>query len=389
MALPEGANGELKPSNTKMVNAEALAALEQGWLHYKESLELRKSQSHVKTRLNFHHLSLGDLSPSSASSFSFHTPTCVIPSRKACILCIDGGGSMRSSRPMTILCYLEQTLQKKSGNPNARIADFFDIVAGTSVGGLIATMLCTNDGNGRPLFSAVEANKLITDECKDRVFKISPLRPQTLSRFCGLGSVPRCRRRYSTADFDRILKRHLVRGKRKLTLQDTIRPVLIPCYDMSSAGAFLFSRADAMRCESFNFALTDVCMATTAMPGMFKPTKMSSINGKTSVVGVDGGVVMNNPAATTITHVMHNVEEFSYVQDVGDMLVLSLGTEVGKKRGFVHEEVMQWGPLQWAHPLGHIVLDGLSDTVDHLMSMAFRDHRNNYVRIQVLMFLCN
>ncbi|MCO5597364.1 hypothetical protein L7F22_051440 [Adiantum nelumboides] len=290
MALPERTNGELKPSNIKMVNVEALAALEQGWLHYKESLELRKSQSHVKTRLNFHHLSLGDISPSSASSFSFHTPTCAVPSRKACILCIDGGGSMRSSCPIAILCYLEQTLQKKSGNPNARIEDFFDIVAGTSVGGLIATMLCTNDGNGRPLFSAVEANKLITDECKDHVFKISPLRPPTLSRLCGLGSVPRChrrRRRYSTTDFEHVLKRHLVRGKHKLTLQDTIRPVLIPCYDMSSAGAFLFSRADAMRCESFNFALADVCMATTAMLGMFKPVKMSSIDEKTSVVGID------------------------------------------------------------------------------------------------------
>ncbi|KAI5078482.1 hypothetical protein GOP47_0006153 [Adiantum capillus-veneris] len=380
MALP---NGELKHRNIKLVNGDALAALEQGWLHYKESLQLRKIQSPVRTRLNFHHLSLGDISPTSTSSFSFHTPARV-PSRKACILSIDGG-RIRGIIPATlVLCYLEQTLQKKSGNSNARIADFFDIVAGSSVGGLIATMLCTNDGNGRPLFSAIEANKLITEECKDSMFKISPIHPPTTCpKLCGLLTRHRRCRRYSTDDFERILMRYLVRGQRKLTLRDTIRPILIPCYDMSSAGAFLFSRADAMRCESFDFTLAEVCRATTAVPGMFKPAKMSSVDGKTSVVGIDGGLVMNNPAATAITHVLHNTEEFPHVLDVGDTLVLSLGAGLGEERRYGHEEVIRWGPLEWAQPLAHIVLDGHSDMVDHFMSMAFRDHRNNYVRIQV------
>jgi patatin-like phospholipase/acyl hydrolase len=48
---------------------------------------------------------------------------------------------------------LEEALQKKSNNPAARIADYFDIEAGTSFGGILATMLFTADKNGKPLFT--------------------------------------------------------------------------------------------------------------------------------------------------------------------------------------------------------------------------------------------
>lgn len=374
MALPQRANGEVQHRELKkLVNGEALASLEEGWLQYKEELK-KKQRSPVKTRLDFNTLSIGE-SPISASSFTIHTPLHTpLPSRKACILSIDGGG-MRGIIPARVLSYLEDSLKKKSGNPNARIADFFDIVAGTSVGGLIGTMLCTNDGNGKPLFSGEEASRLITDKGK-QIFKIPPLR-RPFAKLRGILTP-----RYSTKNLEHILRQHLARDGRELTLRDTLKPILIPCYDLSTAGAFLFSRADALQSESFDFRLVDVCRATAAVPGFFKPAKLSSVDGKTSVVGIDGGLIMNNPAAAAITHVLHNTEEFPYVRTVGDTLVLSLGTGLFD-RGYGHEEVKRWGAFQWAKPVARIVLDGISDMVDHFMSMAFRDHRNNYVRLQV------
>lgn len=364
MALPEKVNGE-KNKDPKLVNGEALAALEEGWLQYKESVELRKNKRSPVKAMLFQRTAAGG-SPAAAGMQN--------SSRKACILSIDGGG-MRGIIPARVLSYLEDSLKKKSGNPDARIADFFDIVAGTSVGGLIGTMVCTDDGNGRPLFSGEEAWKLIAEKGK-RIFKIPPLK-RPFAKLRGILTP-----RYSTKHMESILKEYLVRDGRELTLKDTLKPLLIPCYDLSSAGAFLFSRADALQTDSYDFPLTGICRATSAVPGFFKPARLFSVDSKTSVVGIDGGLVMNNPAAAAVTHVLHNTVEFSHVRSVGDMLVLSLGTGLFD-RAYTHDKVKLWGAFQWAKPVARIVLDGISDMVDHFMSMAFSEHRNNYVRLQV------
>uniref|UniRef100_A0A0D9XSK1 PNPLA domain-containing protein n=1 Tax=Leersia perrieri TaxID=77586 RepID=A0A0D9XSK1_9ORYZ len=46
------------------------------------------------------------------------------------------------------------------------------------------------------------------------------------------------------------------------TLKDTVAPLLVPCYDLATSAAFMFSRADAVETDAFDFALRDVCAAT-------------------------------------------------------------------------------------------------------------------------------
>ena len=72
------------------------------------------------------------------------------------VLSIDGGG-VRGIIPGVILAYLESQLQEIDG-ADARLADYFDVIAGTSTGGLITAMLTTPnpDSNNRPLFAARE-----------------------------------------------------------------------------------------------------------------------------------------------------------------------------------------------------------------------------------------
>ena len=72
------------------------------------------------------------------------------------MLSIDGGG-VRGIIPGTILAFLEAKLQELDG-PGARVADYFDVVAGTSTGGLVTAMLTAPDKEGRPLFAAKEIN---------------------------------------------------------------------------------------------------------------------------------------------------------------------------------------------------------------------------------------
>jgi patatin-like phospholipase/acyl hydrolase len=53
------------------------------------------------------------------------------------ILSIDGGG-IRGIIPGQILVTVEEKLKARTGDENARIADYFDLIAGTSTGGILA-----------------------------------------------------------------------------------------------------------------------------------------------------------------------------------------------------------------------------------------------------------
>ncbi|KAH7285929.1 hypothetical protein KP509_33G051600 [Ceratopteris richardii] len=239
--------------------------------------------------------------------------------RKVCVLSIDGGG-MRGIIPAKVLCYLEDWLRARSGNSDARVADYFDVVAGTSVGGLIAVMLCGDDGHGRPLFSARQALEMITERGR-HIFKV-PLLRCPISAFRGIFTP-----RYSVKHMEELLKEHLVReDRRELTLKDTLKSLVIPCYDLARGRPHVFTRQDANISESRNYRLIDICRATSAVPGFFRPAIFSSVDGVTNLIGIDGGLVMNNPATAAITHVFHNEDEFSHVRTVDDLLVLSLGT---------------------------------------------------------------
>lgn len=236
-------------------------------------------------------------------------------------------------------------------------------------------MLFTGDEKSRPLFKAEEAWKLMAEQGRE-VFK-KVLQPSVWSKLRG-----RAKSLFSVKPLERVLKQHLVRSGRPLTLRDTIKPVLVPCYDLASAGPFLFSRAAALESPTWDFNLWEVCRATTAAPPFFRPAHVTSVDGKTSCTAIDGRVVMHNPTVAAITHVLHNKREFPGARGVEDLLVLSLGT--GQiEQTYVYETVRGWGALQWVKPVAKIVLDGISDMVDHTISMAFTDYRQQYLRIQV------
>jgi uncharacterized protein len=62
------------------------------------------------------------------------------------ILSIDGGG-IRGLIPALVLAEIESRTGKA-------VAECFDLIAGTSTGGILAMGLARDDGNGKPRFSA-------------------------------------------------------------------------------------------------------------------------------------------------------------------------------------------------------------------------------------------
>lgn len=88
------------------------------------------------------------------------------------ILSIDGGG-IRGILAGQILVMLERILQKETRKADARIAEYFDLIAGTSTGGILACILLAPDGSKkRPRFSAAEAVDLYLER-GDEVFDLS------------------------------------------------------------------------------------------------------------------------------------------------------------------------------------------------------------------------
>jgi patatin-like phospholipase/acyl hydrolase len=295
-------------------------------------------------------------------------------------LSIDGGSSLKGIISGKALAYLENALKLKSGNPDARIADYFDVAAGTGIGGIFTAMLFGTKDHNRPIMKAEETWRFLADQGK-KLFTSGNRNVGFLKRFFKGSSTGTTA---ATAGLEKAMKETFTEKGRNLTLKDTLKPVLIPCYDLSSTAPFLFSRADALETDSFDFRIWEVCRATSAEPGLFDPVLMRSVDGQTRCLAVDGGLAMSNPTAAAITHVLHNKQEFPFVRGVEDLLVLSLGTGQILEVSYDYEQVKNWRAKQWARPMARISGDGSADSVDQAVAMAFGQCRSsNYVRIQV------
>ena len=72
------------------------------------------------------------------------------------ILAIDGGG-IRGIIPATVLMEIERQTGKQ-------IADLFDLIAGTSTGGILAVGLAKPGHDGRPEYAAADLRELYIQE---------------------------------------------------------------------------------------------------------------------------------------------------------------------------------------------------------------------------------
>jgi hypothetical protein len=110
--------------------------------------------------------------------------------------------------------------------------------------------------------------------------------------------------------------------------------------------------------------------ATSAAPTYFEPA-LVPVGGEQRAL-IDGGVFVNNPAASAYA------EAIRIFEGERDFFVLSLGT--GELiRPIAYAEARDWGLAEWSLPLLNCIFDGVSDAVDYQMTKLLAE---NYVRLQ-------
>ncbi|MGH7687514.1 MAG: CBASS cGAMP-activated phospholipase [Candidatus Dormibacteria bacterium] len=240
------------------------------------------------------------------------------------VLALDGGG-VRGLFSAAILARLEEDL-------HTRLLDHFDLVVGTSTGGLTAVGL----GAG---MSPQDIVNLYT-EMGTTVF---PWRP--------VGGVRRLlRSKYSPEPLRAALEQHLG----DMRLEQSSVNLLVTAYDLTSDTIHLFKTPhNPTLYRDGRVRMVDVALATSAAPTYFPAHVVDGAR------LVDGGIVANNPAVIGIAEA---VSMFGRTLD--DVHVLSIGTTSDVRHRA--KRLDRGGVLQWCSAASDVLLRGQSRSANGL-----------------------
>ncbi|KAL3505169.1 hypothetical protein ACH5RR_035010 [Cinchona calisaya] len=304
------------------------------------------------------------------------------------ILSIDGGG-IRGLIPAVILEYLESQLQELDGE-DARLADYFDVIAGTSTGGLVTSMLAAPDENKRPLFAAKDIKPFYLEN-SPKIF------PQKWGK---LASVRNAMNALFGPKYDGKYLHQVIREKLGETrLHETVTNIVVPTFDIKNLQPTVFSTYEAKGTKSLAARLSDVCISTSAAPTYLPAYYFENYDELGNVREfhlIDGGVCANNPALVAMNQVtkqiFHGNSDFFPIKstDYGRFLVISLGTGSAKvEQKYNSEKAAKWGVFGWlfserSTPLVDVFTQASADMVDMHISEVFQalHSEDNYLRIQ-------
>jgi patatin-like phospholipase/acyl hydrolase len=307
------------------------------------------------------------------------------------VLAIDGGG-IRGIIPARVLVELERL----GGRP---VSDMFDLIAGTSTGGILALGLTVPGQDGSPRYAARDLLSLYTDRGGE-IFPGGGV-PTWRTRLLGpsggknigqdvwgsaqrigalFGGNPKfaANARYFPGPLEAILKEFL--GDTPFGWAS--KPVIVPTYDMRASKPLVF--------RSVDFAgqpqplMREVARATSAGPTYFPPARMTL--GGVERVLVDGGLAANNPAMFGYTAALASASP-------KEILMLSLGTgtkDEADPKDVTYDAIRTRSWPRVGAGVFSAVMDGSSEAQDQMLAgLLSADDRRRYWRLQASLGSCN
>ena len=262
------------------------------------------------------------------------------------VLSIDGGG-IRGIIPALVIAHLEQ----KTGQP---ASELFDLIVGTSTGGMLALALALQGEDGAPQFNATQMVKLYGVHGGE-IFEQSLWR-----KLRSVGGV--LEEAYSHEALERILNQYF--GEH--TLADCSLPTMVTSYDIQNRRTIFFK---SWHEDHGAILCGEAARATSAAPTYFEPTTLSWV--EESATLVDGGIFMNSPSVSAYAEARKLFPD-------EPIALLSLGT--GElTRAIPYEAARTWGSALWVMSLLDCMFDGVSKAADHQMRLFLGEH---YLRFQ-------
>jgi patatin-like phospholipase/acyl hydrolase len=263
------------------------------------------------------------------------------------VLSIDGGG-IRGIIPAIIL----DALQKRVGKEPWRT---FDLISGTSTGGIITVGIGTACNKGQP-YSCQQLVDLYVQNGA-AIFDKSLL--ESIKEVF----YPK----YSPAGLEMVLERFF--GDTEF--QSAFTPLLVSSYDLQSQLPFFFKSHKIAKNPGYNWLVRQIARATSAAPTFFPPFHL--VRDGQDYALVDGGVFVNNPAMAAY------VEARRLYPDAKKAVVVSVGT--GDRQDKIgYAKAKNWGLLGWAKHIVPVLMDSVSEAVDYELESL---PECTYYRLQV------
>lgn len=265
------------------------------------------------------------------------------------VLAIDGGG-IRGLLPGVVLAELERL----SGHPTHEL---FDLIAGSSAGGLVASALAVPGPDGGARWTANEVTGLFEREGA-RIFRRT-LGRSVRTRF-GFS-----RPRYSDETLNEVLTDYCG----SVRLRDATTGLMVCSYDVESRAPVRFMSWAAKEDAGHDRALWQVARATIAAPTYFAPMRLTPPGMHAPGSLIDGGIVAHNPGLLAAI-------EGATMRPQEPVTIVSLGTgELNKRLRW--EEASTYGAVRWARPMIDMFFDASSSIVQEQLDRMLgpRNHR--------------
>ena len=277
------------------------------------------------------------------------------PKKTIKVLAIDGGG-IRGIIPIKILMEIERRL-----GGDFSITEYFDVMSGTSAGGIIVLMLNIPREDGGIMYNSRSVHEIYHEFAKDVFVK---------SIWRSIGSLwgwsgPKYNDYNLTKSLNKVFSKYM--------LSETVKDVIIPAYNLLDENNFMFRTQRAVEHAERDFYMVDIAKATSAAPTYFKPAEIEDVHTIRKYVMVDGGVSANNPSLSALTYA------YSQYKDSVNYFVVSIGT--GNYSSPIDKSIGHGGMLGWATNIIPLLMDSVNNVTDYEMMQLLPP--SNYYRIQI------